>query len=152
MNSLQYETNISIETSKEINNLKLKYLDVLNCIYESDQFFEVLENYPITNTEVKELTSLLFICEIISKKIITGDLNSKHYGIFVLKKIIQILSASSTFLINESQYTEMIETISVLIMMNDDFKDNEKILLETFLDNNHMTGRFCNDLWAVFLR
>lgn len=148
LNSLQYETNISIVRKKEINILKLKYLEVLYSICESDEFFKVLQDYLMVN-EVKELTSLLFICEAISKNMISEG--SKN-GIYLIKIVFKILSKSSKILINESEYNELVETIAVLIMKNHDFKMCEKILFETFLDNNYMTGSFCNDVWIIILR
>lgn len=148
LNSLQYETNISIVRKKEINILKLKYLEVLYSICESDEFFKVLQDYLMVN-EVKELTSLLFICEAISKNMISEG--SKN-GIHLIKIVFKILSKSSKMLINESEYNELVETIAVLIMKSHHFKMCEKILFETFLDNNYMTGSFCNDVWVIILR
>lgn len=149
LKSFQYETNISIARKEEINNLKLKYLEVLCCIYKSDEFFRILENYPF---DVNELSSLLFICETISKVLITKESQKNLYGTILLKKVIQILIKSSKLSINERQYSELVETIAVLVMKNDDFQLCEKILFETFLDNNYMIGSFCNDVWAIILR
>lgn len=149
LNSFQYEDNISLLRKQEINNLKLKYLEVLCSIYESDEFFRVLQDYPNVN-DVKELTSWLFIFEAISKNMISEE--TYHYGINLIKKVLKILSKSSKILINESEYTKLVETIAVLIMKNDDFKMCEKMLFETFLDNNYITGSFCNNVWVIILR